>query len=188
MPRAHRRHLSAALVLLAAAVVAGCGEVRAVDERDQGSPPATPAAPPAGAAPYAWINGPYTRQVGKPVTIDGSGSYATSGDLVSYGWDYDTDGTIDETTSTPVVTHTWAAPFLGTMSLTVTDAEGRSTIATTHVAITDDGDEVPRSADNCPDVENQGQDDEDADGVGDACDDTPGFPTEDQPGVVEGTG
>ena len=138
--------------------------------------------------PYAWINGPYTRQVGKPVTIDGSGSYATSGDVVSYDWDYDADGTIDQTTATAVVTHTWTAPYSGIMSLTVTDSEGRSAVATTHVGITDDGDEVPRPEDNCPNVENQGQDDEDADGVGDACDDTPGFPTEDQEGVFEGSG
>ncbi|MEZ5192260.1 MAG: VWA domain-containing protein [Nocardioides sp.] len=74
--------------------------------------------------PYGWINGPYTQQVGLPVTIDGSGSYATTGDLVSYAWDYDGDGVVDETTTSPVVTHTWATPYFGIMSLTVTDTEG----------------------------------------------------------------
>lgn len=135
--------------------------------------------------PYAWINGPYVAPVGRSVELEASGSYATEGTLTSYAWDFDGDGVVDETTPEPVTRHVWSQPYTGLLTLTVTDSSGRSSVATTHVGITDDGDETPRSADNCPDVDNQGQEDEDGDGVGDLCDETPGWPTEDQEGVTE---
>lgn len=136
--------------------------------------------------PYAWINGPYVAPVGRPVELDASGSYATQGSLTSYDWDFDGDGTVDQSTIEPIVTHTWTAPFTGLLTVTVTDTEGRSTVANTHVGITDDGDEVPDEEDNCPAVDNMGQEDWDDDGIGDLCDDTPGWPTEDKEGVSEG--
>jgi hypothetical protein len=135
--------------------------------------------------PYAWINGPYVAKVGKPIELDASGSYATEGSIASYAWDFDSDGTVDRTTTEPVTEHTWTSPYTGLLTVTVTDTAGRSHVANTHVGITDDGDETPRDEDNCPDVDNQGQEDEDGDGVGDLCDDTPGWPTEDREGVGE---
>ena len=200
MSRARQRPFAAVVAVVVAVAVptAGCGDDVAVDppagsstvESVGGStegPSVDSATTPASDAPYAWINGPYTARVGSPVTLDGSGSYAADGFLVAYDWDYDADGTADETTARPTVTHTWTTEYTGPVVLMVTDTAGRTGAATTRVAITDDGDEVPPGDDNCPEVENQGQDDEDADGVGDACDETPGFPTEDQSGVVEGT-
>jgi len=56
-------------------------------------------------------------------------------------------------------------------------------VYTTQVQITDDGDNTPPELDNCPTVNNYSQSDYDGDGVGDACDPDPGYPTEDQPGV-----
>lgn len=137
--------------------------------------------------PYAWLNGPYVAKTGKQLTVDGSGSYATTGSITRYDWDFDSDGTIDQTSTDPVITHTWATPYTGLLTLTVTDSEGRTSVANTHVGITDDGDETPRAVDNCPDVDNQGQEDYDSDGIGDECDSTPGWPTLDKDGVVEGT-
>ncbi len=43
----------------------------------------------------------------------------------------------------------------------------------------DDGDGLPESIDNCPDVANPGQGDFDGDDIGDACDDCPSDPTND---------
>jgi len=138
--------------------------------------------------PYAWINGPYVGQVGDTIEIDGSGSYANSGVPASYEWDFDGDGTYDQTTTTATVEHTFATAYSGSMALRVTDSAGRSSVATTHLGITDDGDETPAGQDNCPGVDNQGQEDYDGDGIGDMCDDTPGWPTEDRDGVTEGDG
>jgi lysophospholipase L1-like esterase/PKD repeat protein len=138
--------------------------------------------------PFAWINGPYVARAGTPVTLDGSGSYATTGTIASYAWDFTSDGVVDTVSTSPQVTHTWDEEFSGLLTLTVTDTEGRTSVANTHVGMTDDGDEVVRSEDNCPDVANMGQADFDEDGVGDACDPEPGYPTEDKEGVVESLG
>jgi lysophospholipase L1-like esterase len=137
------------------------------------------------AKPYAWINGPYVTQIGNAVTLDGSGSFSPSGGTLTYEWDYDSDGTFDQTTTSPLVTHTFAVPYSGPVTLRVTDDQGRTGVATTHVGATDDGDETPRADDNCPDVDNQGQEDYDGDGIGDACDPTPGWELPDLPGVTD---
>lgn len=136
--------------------------------------------------PHAWINGPYVAPIGRTVTLDASGSYATDGSLVSYAWDFTSDGTVDETTTVPQVNHAWAEAFSGLATVTVTDTVGRTAVANTHVGITRDGDEIPDADDNCPDEANMGQEDYDNDGVGDVCDPTPGLPAADKAGVVEG--
>jgi hypothetical protein len=134
-------------------------------------------------APYAWINGGYVVRVGREATFDGSGSYARAGTLVSYAWDFDDDGVIDQTTATPMVMRRLTEPYSGVVVLTVTDSGGRTATGTAHLAVTDDGDEVPRDRDNCPDVDNMGQEDFDHDGIGDMCDPTPGWEGPDQGGV-----
>lgn|GEM_PF-640630 len=123
--------------------------------------------------PYAWLDGPYVARVGDALTLDARGSYATTGTLVTYEWDLDGDGTYDVTTTDPQLTHTFAAPVDGYLAVRVTDDTGRASIATTVLVVSDDGDEIARDEDVCPDVADPGQEDSDADGLGDVCDPDP---------------
>ncbi|QHT55170.1 VWA domain-containing protein [Cellulomonas sp. H30R-01] len=133
--------------------------------------------------PYAWVQGPYVARVGDTLRLDARGSYATTGDLVSFEWDLDGDGSYDVTTSTPTLEHMFGALVDAYLAVRVTDSAGRASIATTPLAITDDGDETPADVDVCPTVADPGQEDHDGDGVGDACDPSP-FVLETDPEVV----
>lgn len=134
-------------------------------------------------APYAWAAGPYVGTIGQTFTLDGSGSYGHGSEIVKYEWDVNSDGVYDKVVTTPTTTHAYGAAFDGLITLRVTDAAGRTALATTIVDVSADGDQQPDHVDNCDDVENHGQEDYDGDGAGDACDDTPGWPTEDKEGV-----
>ena len=135
--------------------------------------------------PFAWIQGDYVIQAGDSLTIDASASYAASGQIVSYEWDFDGDGAYDQTTTAPTVEHAFPDEFEGVVGVRATQSDGLSAMATSPIMVTDDGDQTPRESDNCPDINNWGQTDEDADGVGDECDSSPGFPDEDEAGVSE---
>ncbi|WP_168190741.1 SGNH/GDSL hydrolase family protein [Actinomyces qiguomingii] len=133
--------------------------------------------------PVAWIQGPYVAQEGSTLTLDARGSYAAEGSITTYEWDLDGDGTYERSSTEPVIDHAFNELYDGQIGLRVTQDNGQTAVYATQVQITDDGDNTPPELDNCPDIENYSQSDYDGDGVGDACDPDPGYPTEDQPGV-----
>lgn len=125
--------------------------------------------------PHAWINGPYITKLNEPLEINGAGSYSKLGQIVKYEWDFDSNGVIDFISTEPIITHTFKRELYGLMSLKVTDEQGLSSIANTHLIVSQDGDDVPTKVDNCPLVDNHSQTDSDQDGIGDLCDETPGI-------------
>lgn len=75
-------------------------------------------------SPIAYAGGFYSGSVGSPITFYASGSFDPDGTIVSYEWDWDHDGTYDETATSPSINHTWNVGFKGTVRLQVTDNEG----------------------------------------------------------------
>mmetsp|Transcript_592 Transcript_592/g.1126 ORF Transcript_592/g.1126 Transcript_592/m.1126 type:complete len:716 (-) Transcript_592:17-2164(-) len=125
--------------------------------------------------PFAWLGTStgYYAYTNAPVTFDGYGSFAKSGkNLTLYEWDFDGDGTYDQSTTVPTVTYIYLGSFSGLAQLRVTDSEGLQGLATAIVDVSVDGDGIADGDDNCPTIHNPDQIDTTGNGVGDACDES----------------
>lgn len=68
------------------------------------------------------------------VTLDAGASTDNTG-LSEFHWDLDGDGSVEETTTTPTVSHTYESPGDYEVTVTVTDLAGNEDTATTSVTI-----------------------------------------------------
>jgi PKD repeat protein len=71
---------------------------------------------------FTWNPGPGVE--GQPVEFDASESVDSDGEIVAYHWDWDGDERIEETTTDPVVEHTFFETGFRNVALTVEDDDG----------------------------------------------------------------
>ncbi len=87
----------------------------------------------AGAATAAQAAAGYVGPVGAPIALSAASSWSPLGRALTYNWDFDGNGTVDQTTDRPVVTHTWTAPYDGDVTLRVVDSAGQAAVTRAHV-------------------------------------------------------
>lgn len=85
--------------------------------------------------PIADANGPYEGEVGKPIVLDGSGSFDSDGYIVLYEWDFDGDEIFDFSSTEGTASHIYATAFTGVVILRVTDNEGNTDTDEASIAI-----------------------------------------------------
>ena len=125
--------------------------------------------------PFAWLQGPYVAKVGSEVRLDARASFSARGGIEKYEWDFDGDGTFDKTTTADTVVHRYDKEVSGHVMVRVTDAKGETSVGSTKLDITRDGDVIPDAYDNCPDVANPNQQDINGNWIGDECEDPDQF-------------
>ena len=102
-------------------------------------------------SPVAALGGPYFAVTGTPVHFNANRSFDPDADLVSYKWDFDGNGSIDQTTTIPTLDHTYPGAYTGLASVRIVSADGGEAIATTQVTVdaagfTDDSPITPTAA------------------------------------------
>ena len=97
------------------------------------------------------------------VTLDASGSSDADGSIAEYRWDVDGDGTVDQTTTDPTLTHVYPSDGRRAAVVTVVDDDGA--VASDTVPVDVDGEVVYRVNPGGPELQVQGlnweQDNED---------------------------
>ena len=87
------------------------------------------------ANPIAKLDSPVIAQTGTAVNFDASNSFDASATITSYRWDFDANGTVDRTTSTPTTSFTYAGEYHGMASVEVVASDNRSALATANVSV-----------------------------------------------------
>ena len=88
--------------------------------------------PPQNKKPIANTGGPYTGKIGQEISLSGSGSSDPDGSISFYRWNFG-DGSSEILQMNP--THTYSAPGVYVVTLTVIDNEGTSGMVNTTVTI-----------------------------------------------------
>jgi hypothetical protein len=94
--------------------------------------------------PTANAGGPYSAQVGSPLTVNAAASTDVGGAITSYSWNWGDGSTVTQISSSSG-THTYAAAGTFTISLTVTDTFLVTSTATATVTVTAAGPGTPTS-------------------------------------------
>lgn len=84
-------------------------------------------------ADFVWS--PANPKINQTVVFDASSSSDFDGSIVSYEWDWDNDGTYDETKYSPATTHLWNVEGEHEITLRVTDDEGAKNTTTKRIVI-----------------------------------------------------
>lgn len=90
-------------------------------------------------SPVETLNGPYFAETGTPIRFRADGSFDPDADLVTYEWDLDGDGTVDQTTSASQVDHTYPGDYVGLAAVRVVSSDGGTALATAQVTVDDVG-------------------------------------------------
>jgi Mg-chelatase subunit ChlD len=85
--------------------------------------------------PVAVLGGPYFAASGNPVFFDADRSFDPDADLISYKWDFDSDGTTDQTTTEPKVAHTYSGTYSGIAAVRVVSADGGEALGSAVVTV-----------------------------------------------------
>ncbi len=95
-----------------------------------------------GAPSAALSASPTDPAVDETVTFDASGSTDSEGSVEQYEWDFDGDGTYEQTTSSATVTHAYDSVDFYTATVRVTDNDGYTDTETVDITVGDAGDPV----------------------------------------------
>ena len=85
----------------------------------------------------SFATSPANPHINEPVTFDASATFDPDGSITEYAWDFDGDGLFDQTTTDPVVTHSYAVAGSKSVTLRATDSDGATQRATISLAISD---------------------------------------------------
>jgi PKD repeat protein len=83
----------------------------------------------------AFVYSPEDVRVGVPVLFDARPSLVFAPDITLFEWDLDGDGTFDTSTTDPLITHTFEQSGTFTVTLQVTDPQGRTATASQTIEV-----------------------------------------------------
>jgi hypothetical protein len=86
---------------------------------------------------FTWT--PSTPKANQTIAFDASASNDPDGSLTLYEWDWNNDGTYDDSKTTPIATHSWAQAGSYPVKLQVTDNTGVSSIKALSVTVSSGG-------------------------------------------------